>query len=481
MDYIDLVRYGIINTSNNCSPQLGLGIEVVSCSVLDLFNCSDIPIPDSSIKGNLLIPEYQRPYVWKEKELQKLIRDIHEYQASTDNYKALYYLGSIILHKDATNQLNIIDGQQRITTILLWYSLHNPDFDFSITYKSPVSIDRIQKNLIYLKQQHELPKFKLDDFNVTLVVTNNEDDAYTFFETQNTGGVRLTGADIIKSHHLRAIESTALLNSNAKEWEQLSHLSYVIDLMAKARYWNCLQWRYYPSFRNEKQLKDAVVDEFTERTKKENKNISYRQVELRDHDSQQQIWFNQKSKSVRQPLYDGINSIQYFKEMVECYESVFVSNTDYKVSDKFYLFRDKLLKGWNGTIFLKELFELATVLYVNKFGYSQLYEFALWTFRYIYSKRITNDRTVREDSIFKFVYDNKLLDIIANVYTHDEVIDFLTDFNYEFNEKNIETYNVKGRFIAGLAEYFSSDFKNTEQLKIKYDFILKRDIYAKLK
>ena len=40
----------------------------------------------------------------------------------------------------------------------------------------------------------------------TLVITQSEDDAYQFFETQNTGGVRLSGPDIIKAHHLRAID-----------------------------------------------------------------------------------------------------------------------------------------------------------------------------------------------------------------------------------------------------------------------------------
>jgi hypothetical protein len=140
-----------------------------------------------------------------------------------------------------------------------------------------------------------------------------------------------------------------------------------------------------------------------------------------------------------------------------------------------------LLKGWNGTVFLKELFELATVLYVNKFGYTQLYEFSLWAFRYIYSKRVTNDRTVRENTIFSFIKDNRLLDILANVFTHDEVITFLKAFSYQFNEKNIDTNNVKGRFIIGLSGYFSEDFKNSEKYKFEYDHLLQSDIYAKLK
>lgn len=57
------------------------------------------------------------------------------------------------------------------------------------------------------------------DINFTLVVTDSEDKAYRFFETQNTGGVRLTGSDIIKTHYLRSIERHQQ-NDYARRWKQ---------------------------------------------------------------------------------------------------------------------------------------------------------------------------------------------------------------------------------------------------------------------
>lgn len=457
-------------------------IEVASCSVLELFAGAHNPVQNTTIQGLLSIPEYQRPYVWSKKQLQKLITDVKEYHENIVDDKPMLYLGSIILHKQ-NGKLNIIDGQQRLTTLLLWYSLQNHDFNLPIEFQSPISIQQIKYNLQFLSEAQQLknfPELDLNQINITLVVTTNEDDAYTFFETQNTGGVRLSGADIIKSHHLRAITSTALVNEYAFNWEKLTHLEYIIDLVTKTRYWNVLNFKNYPSFREPVKLKEAIVEEFTEKTSKAIADISFRQVVLTANDNNQQIQFSSNTKNIRQPLNDGINTISYFSELVIIYQVLFVNNEDHRVPDTFYEFRNKLINGHNGTLFLKELFELVTLAYVSKFGYNNVYEFSLWAFRFVYSKRVTNERTVREDSIFNFVKEKKLVDIVISGFTHEEVIILLKKFDYPFNDKNIGNTNVKGRYIKNLANYFSPEFTNPEKLTKDFDKKLKKSIYDKL-
>ena len=44
----------------------------------------------------LAIPEYQRPYVWTPKEINKLLAQLKQHQERTDE-KPLFYLGSIVL------------------------------------------------------------------------------------------------------------------------------------------------------------------------------------------------------------------------------------------------------------------------------------------------------------------------------------------------------------------------------------------------
>jgi hypothetical protein len=94
-----------------------------------------------------------------------------------------------------------------LTTLALMAHLNGQFTDFSMHYNSPISQRQIVHNLAWLKQ-HSGEWLELIDFNLlqfSLVITRSEDQAYQFFETQNTGGVRLNGDQIIKAHHLRAI------------------------------------------------------------------------------------------------------------------------------------------------------------------------------------------------------------------------------------------------------------------------------------
>ena len=65
------------------------------------------------------IPYYQRPYRWDEKRITNLISDF--YKNKTENVNAEYFVGSVVLVEDenTSNKYDIIDGQQRVTTMFL--------------------------------------------------------------------------------------------------------------------------------------------------------------------------------------------------------------------------------------------------------------------------------------------------------------------------------------------------------------------------
>ncbi len=74
--------------------------------------------------ANFLIPDYQRPYAWEEDECQTLWDDIFSFafpDNNKDSFKASdeYFLGAIVTFKNDGGQSEVIDGQQRLTTILL--------------------------------------------------------------------------------------------------------------------------------------------------------------------------------------------------------------------------------------------------------------------------------------------------------------------------------------------------------------------------
>ena len=79
----------------------------------------------SDKKTDFLIPDYQRPYAWEFKECQQLWEDIFSFAFPDDDYEKFnnddeYYLGTIVTFKNEDNKkLEVIDGQQRLTTLML--------------------------------------------------------------------------------------------------------------------------------------------------------------------------------------------------------------------------------------------------------------------------------------------------------------------------------------------------------------------------
>ena len=72
-----------------------------------------------------LIPDYQRPYSWEEEECTRLWEDIFSFafpDNNCDNFNPkgdAYFLGSLVVFRNADEQLEVIDGQQRLITLTL--------------------------------------------------------------------------------------------------------------------------------------------------------------------------------------------------------------------------------------------------------------------------------------------------------------------------------------------------------------------------
>ena len=75
--------------------------------------------------ADFLIPDYQRPYAWGEDECATLWDDLFAFAFPNDDYEQFdsksdeYFLGPIVTFKNDDGRLEIIDGQQRLTTIML--------------------------------------------------------------------------------------------------------------------------------------------------------------------------------------------------------------------------------------------------------------------------------------------------------------------------------------------------------------------------
>ncbi len=68
-----------------------------------------------------VIPEYQRPYAWVEEQVETLFEDLWEFtllHGGTESEES-YFLGSMVRYKNEQGAWEIIDGQQRITSLFL--------------------------------------------------------------------------------------------------------------------------------------------------------------------------------------------------------------------------------------------------------------------------------------------------------------------------------------------------------------------------
>jgi len=77
-------------------------------------------------KSDFLIPDYQRPYAWTDEQCQTLWDDLFTFAIPDNDYQKFdddneeYFLGTIVTFKNnETGKLEVIDGQQRLTTLML--------------------------------------------------------------------------------------------------------------------------------------------------------------------------------------------------------------------------------------------------------------------------------------------------------------------------------------------------------------------------
>lgn len=450
-------------------------VQVATCSAAQLFSgclVADHASPTDGVvssrgqlvRGELTIPEYQRPYRWQDKQLDGLLKDIKSHEERHTDLP--YYLGSLILHQEH-GKLNIIDGQQRITTLaLIACLLDSGGAQFKeLVYEHPISQQQIKHNLKWLKQRFSENADKwqslvdLRRLQFTLVITQSEDDAYRFFETQNTGGVRLGGPDIIKAHHLRAVEKVHQPQF-AKQWEALGALDCTVSALLKGRYWQGVRPRILPSHCQKKQVRDSIVAELAQQTG-DGEDIGFGRIRRYagiGGEIHQQA--DQQGYEVRQPLNAGINSIRYLSYFQSLYKRY------WKLPDlphlRGYEQFVEWLKGLEGCGYLQGLYEACLLLYISQFGESQLERAAKKLFRVVYSRRVSNQKAVRENSIAAFVREHPVLDWVALSYTPEQCFRFLDDFELTVDRSNLDKNSVKKRYMDQVNKEFELRLKETQ-------------------
>ncbi|NIZ41264.1 DUF262 domain-containing protein (plasmid) [Entomospira entomophila] len=184
---------------------------------------------------NLAIPDYQRPYRWSKKSINTLFQDT--YKAFTEQIQE-YRLGSIIFHQrqEANNHFvyDIVDGQQRLTSLaILLYCLAEEEISLLQKEYDQRSYEAIRNNFHTLQRrvaeipsavQREYKSYVLSHCTVVQIVTDDEQEAFQFFDSQNSRGRALAPHDLLKSHHLREMveASQSQKITTIEPWENMN-------------------------------------------------------------------------------------------------------------------------------------------------------------------------------------------------------------------------------------------------------------------
>src|SRR5699024_751454 len=170
---------------------------------------------------DLSIPNYQRPYKSKDKNMKQLCNDIIE---ATTKMLSEYRLGTIVIHEHADRKLDIVDGQQR--TISLYLIQHVFEEQLKVQRnKSQISKNiREAKRLYQGLNEGERKNFRdyfLEKCRVIVIKIDNEMEAFQFFDSQNARGKSLEAHDLLKAYHLREMRGDSEQTKLAliEKWE----------------------------------------------------------------------------------------------------------------------------------------------------------------------------------------------------------------------------------------------------------------------
>ena len=188
---------------------------------------------DELLEQNLVIPSYQRPYKWTEKNITELILDIQKSIEDGKKYSNFKYrVGTVILYRGSdTEPCEVVDGQQRLLSFLLLKLYLKPDFTcelLSTKFSDKVTKQNLHDNAQYIREwfssvddaTKEAFNGALGDTLEVVVLTVNElSEAFQLFDSQNTRGRELDPHDLLKAYHLREIHDKDDLERAVQKWE----------------------------------------------------------------------------------------------------------------------------------------------------------------------------------------------------------------------------------------------------------------------
>jgi uncharacterized protein with ParB-like and HNH nuclease domain len=170
-------------------------------------------------RGDIFIPSFQRDYVWNQVEASRLVESL---------LLGLPVPGVFLAKDNDTNKLSVIDGQQRLKSLLFFYKgFFNPKDDD--TRKKVFRLKNVQPQFEgkTYDELDEEDRINLDDSIIHSTIIKQEtpsDDntsIYHVFERLNTGGRKLTPQEIRTAIYIGKLNDLILQLNDYPAWREL--------------------------------------------------------------------------------------------------------------------------------------------------------------------------------------------------------------------------------------------------------------------
>ena len=222
-------------------------------NILEECSINDIYFSNRGVSILYKIPIYQRNYAWEREEIYALIKDVYD-----SLKKPIYYIGTLVTYKRAENIFEVIDGQQRLTTIyIILKALGIDTISNTLTYSArKVSAATIEKmpnfgdendsgiyngfqyakdslsNIVGEKKE-DLDAFKnyfLNNVHIIHYRVPKDVDLNHYFEVMNSRGEQLEKHEIVKAKlSEQLIGDDVAMEKFSRIWEACSDMNFYIQ------------------------------------------------------------------------------------------------------------------------------------------------------------------------------------------------------------------------------------------------------------
>ena len=215
------------------------------------------------------IPIYQRNYAWEKKEIETLVNDIEDARKKAEDAcgktDGTYYIGTLVTYDKGEGIFEVIDGQQRLTTLFLLLKALGVNTGNILTYRartrSIMALDRIEKKEDFSPDRNKLDqgiidgykhisqtfknrevsekekfvKFLLEKVRIVHYNVPKDIDLNHYFEVMNSRGEQLEKHEIVKAKLMNVLKDEKDKSKFAAIWDSCSEMNTYIQTKASVQ------------------------------------------------------------------------------------------------------------------------------------------------------------------------------------------------------------------------------------------------------